>query len=525
MRSLKSIARYLYYLFVLLTFLSRSLNGGFGHDENQFIAAGQLLADHGLFPYLNYPYTHMPYGVLFYALTARLSSYDFLVGRILNAVFWLVCSLLIVYMFKLFWRALPTWAGILWEFIIIFIFLNHPYMSLIDGVALNHSLATVFSLLALIFFIQLIQQENISFWHAFLCGVCICLAAFIRFNYASLIVVLFILFGMVKLIQDPPHISKTLLWFSAGLISAALPALALIFFAPNAFYYGNLVYPRLNTLYYQDLLFKVDMDLGTKISGFVSHILSSPIDFILYALLLFMGLTSFILYLRRKSPVDLGKLALASFAFTLFLTAFAPTPTQQQYYFAPLPFLLVILAVVGFEIYQKNKLGFYSTILLVLFALIPSISFTNPLTDLAYLSNPSKWTPIQVHDFAEGMKEYVPKGRILSLISMIPLEAGYDAYPFTATGPFSWRTSLLLTPQRRALYGVVSPEELPGLLKQDPPDAILTGFEDPNAGFIRNDPGTLETPFINYAKENGYKLVSMPAPFIYRPLSLWIRQP
>ncbi len=525
MKSLKLIAQYIYYLLVLLIYLSRSAHWGFSHDENQFIAAGQLLADRGLLPYINYPYTHMPYGVLFYALTAKISGYDYLAGRVLNAIGWLICSLLIVYIFKLFWKTGSSIAGFVWEIVIVYIFLNHPSMLLIAGEALNHSLASLFSLLALMFFIELIQQKYSSPWPAFGSGACICLAALIRFNYASLIVLLSFLFLIFKLVLNPPRISRTLLSFSAGLFTAAIPALGLIINSPNAFFYGNLVYPRLNTIYYQELLFKSNMDLGSKIRGFLSHILSSPIDFILYALLIFVGVTSLVFFLRRKSPYDLSKLAMAGFAGTLFLTAFAPTPTQQQYFFAPLPFLVVILALVGFEIYQKNKWGFYLTILCIIFALNPSIKVTNPLSELGYLSNPSQWTPLQVHEFGVELKQYVPKGRILTLIPMIPLEAGYDTYPFTATGPFSWRTSLLLSSQRRTQYGVTSPDELSGLLSRLPPDAILTGFESPYDGFTKNDPGTLETPFIDFAKENGYKPMILPASFVYRPITLWIRQP
>ncbi len=521
MKPLKLTLQYIFYLFILLLNLSRTAQWGFGHDENQFIAAGQLLADHGLLPYVNYPYTHMPYGVFFYAFTASISNYDFLAGRVLNAAAWLICCLLIVYIFRLIRGTNPSFAFLIWEFVIVFIFLNHPSMLLIAGLALNHSLASVFSLLALIFFIHSVHQRYSRPWTAFGCGVCISLAALIRFNYASLIVVLFLLFWIYELVLNPPRILSSFLSFFGGLLTAALPALGLIAVAPNGFYFTNFVYTRLNTVYYQELLYKLNMDLGSKITGFLFHI--SPLDFILYALLLSVGVISFVQYIRKKSPIDLIKVAVAAFAFTLFLTAFAPTPTQQQYYFAPLPFLVIILAMVGSDVYQINKLGLYLTILVVLFALDPQLNISNPLDGLKNLSNPSQSTPIQVHDFGEEIKQYVPKGRILTLIPMIPLEAGYDIYPFTATGPFIWRTSLLLTTQRRAKYGVISPEELPAILNQDPPDAILTGFEDPNAGFIRNDPGTLETPFVNYAKENGYTPISLYASFIGRPITLWVR--
>jgi hypothetical protein len=108
---------------------------------------------------------------------------------------------------------------------------------------------------------------------------------------------------------------------------------------------------------------------------------------------------------------------------------------------------------------------------------------------------------------------------------MIPLEAGDDAYSFATTGPFSWRTSLLLTPQRRKQYGVISPEELPALLDQFPPAALLTGFESPYDGFNRSDPGGLETPFIDYAKEKGYRPITLSPSFIGRPITLWVKTP
>jgi hypothetical protein len=525
MNKIKLIAQYIFYLLVLLIYLSRAAHWGFSHDENQFIAAGQMLAYHGLLPYFNYPFTHMPYSVFFYAITARLSNYDYMAGRILNAVAWLICSLLIVIISRLFHGTKLILAILFWEFVIAFIFLNHPLMLLIAGEAVNHSLSSLFSLLALMFFIRFTQQKNGSYWMSFWSGVCICTAAFIRFNYASLIVVLSFLFLLYKLVLTPPQILRSFLSFVAGMLLSALPALGLIILAPNGFYYTNIVYIRLNTIYYQELHFKTNMDLGSKISGFLSNTLSSPLNFILYALLIFVGLASLVLFIRNKSLTDLNILAVATFAFTLFLTAFAPTPTQQQYYFAPVPFLVIILAIVGSEIYRTNKWVYSLLILGSLFALNPKLIVSNPLDGLNYLSNPSQWPPLQVHDFAEEIKGYIPEGRILTLIPMIPLEARDDIYPFTTTGPFLWRTSLLLSSQRREQYGIISPKELSGLLNQTPPEAILTGFEAPNAGFTNKDPGTLETPFIDYAISNGYKPITLPASFVQRPITLWVKGP
>jgi hypothetical protein len=106
---------------------------------------------------------------------------------------------------------------------------------------------------------------------------------------------------------------------------------------------------------------------------------------------------------------------------------------------------------------------------------------------------------------------------------MLPLEAGLDVYPFTANGPFSWRTSLLLTPQRRLEYDVTSPEELPALLNDKPPAAIIVGLEAPNAGFERRDLGGLERPFLEYALAHGYEPVRLMPPYWSRGLTLYLR--
>ena len=74
MRLLKRSVQAIFYLLILCLFVSRSASSGFSHDENQFIASGQLLADRHLLPYVDYPFTHVPYGVAFYGLSAALGA-------------------------------------------------------------------------------------------------------------------------------------------------------------------------------------------------------------------------------------------------------------------------------------------------------------------------------------------------------------------------------------------------------------------------------------------------------------------
>jgi len=547
MRIFKLSIQIAFYILILALFISRAASSVFSHDENQFIASGQLLADHRLLPYVDYPYTHMPYATGYYAVSAALSGYDFLAARLLNAVAWALCAVFIVLNIRLISRmdvrqdagpadlarasaSGPPFPQLLAEFVLVLVFLYHPLMGHIDGAALNHSFATLFGLAALLLFVRAISQSPATGSSAsrrllFGAGFFASLSAFTRLNYAALAVVLAVALLLHVLTVMRPRQTSSLLPFLAGLFLAAIPALILALLAPAHFFFTNAVYVRLNTAYYDELLFRLNMTLGSKLGSFLGLVLHSPIDLILYAGSIGFGLAAIAAYWRSRSRASIIALTLSGFTAVLALSAFAPTPTQPQYYFAPLPFQLVILGVLGMRLGLDHPFRWLSASLLVLLALFATIRIPSPLAELAFLSKPPQWTPVQVHAFDENLRQYVPGGRVLTLLPMLPLEAGYDAYPFEATGSFVWRTSLLLTATRRAQYGVTSPRELPQVLENDPPSAILTRLESTNDGFVRNDLGGLETPFVEYATAHGYKPISVEAPFLRRLVTLWVRQP
>jgi hypothetical protein len=72
-------------------------------------------------------------------------------------------------------------------------------------------------------------------------------------------------------------------------------------------------------------------------------------------------------------------------------------------------------------------------------------------------------------------------------------EAGLDVYTPLASEPFALRVAGLLSEQERRKYGVLSSEEINQLLAQEPPGAIVTGYE---AG--------LDDVLTAFAKERGY---------------------
>jgi hypothetical protein len=529
-KALKAAAQAIFYLAILALLISKTVSANISHDENQFIAPGQLLAYHGLLPYVDYPYTHMPYAIPFYALSAWLSEYDLLAGRLLNTITWLGCILLVVAISRALHRdpgmrarGTPPWAQLLWEFALVYAFVHHVALQFVLQAALNHSLAAFFSLLGAWFYVGGTRRQTPAGRAALLSGACLAAAGLARFNYASLLPVILVCWLLHGLRDGGAGALRPVSGYLGGALTAGLPALVLAAWAPRQFYYGNLVYIRLNTVYYAGQLRELGMSLTSKLSGFLSLAWAHPLDLLLYGVLLYTGVACLVQVLQRKPEADLARLGLAGCAAVLWMSAFAPTPALLQYLAAPLPFLFILVTAFRIRVRRQQTLARAAGALAVLAAATVSIHLDNPLRSLQALAAPSAWHPVQLHQLALEVGEYVPSGRVLALQSMVPLEAGLEAYGFTATGPFSWRTSLLLTPERRREYGVTSPEELPSLLDGMPPAAILVGFEAPNAGFERGDMGGLETPLENYAEAHGYTAVALQPPFWRRGLTLWLR--
>jgi hypothetical protein len=516
-------------LAILAVLVSRAVASNISHDENQFIAPGQFLAYDGLLPYLDYPYTHMPYAIPFYALSALASDYDLLAGRLLSVFFWFGSIVLMAAIGRRLSRSQPgagegpRWTRLMWEFALLVALLQDATMEFVLRAALNHSLATFFSLMAVLFLVRGIQDAGQALRAAFWSGVFIAAAGLTRFNYASLVAVLFIGW-LIHGIQLQAQARRTLtLRFGAGVLMASLPALVLAAIAPRQVYYGNIVYIRLNTVYYELILHRTGMDLASKLSGFGSVLWAEPMQALLYGVLIFTVAATLVVARRDRRRLDAGRLTIAAAAVTLWTTAFAPTPLLLQYLSAPLPFLLVLLAGIEIRLPRFEPAVRRFGALVVIGVVSMGLLRHNPIQGFDKLAHPDQWPPVQVHELSVNIRQLVPEGKVLGLQSMVPLEAGLDAYGFTATGPFSWRTSLLLTPARRGEYHVTSPEELPALLKVQPPEAILVGFEEPNPGFERKDMGGLETPFSEFAASNGYRPERLQAPFWPRGLTLWIR--
>lgn len=92
------------------------------------------------------------------------------------------------------------------------------------------------------------------------------------------------------------------------------------------------------------------------------------------------------------------------------------------------------------------------------------------------------------------MRSLVPEGRILTLASAWPIEAGLKIYPEFATAPFAWRAAHLVPANQRARLRMIGPENLERFLADFPPAGVLAGVEDE----------TLEKALVAYAEQHGF---------------------
>ncbi len=426
-------------------------------------------------------------------------------------------------LFGLVWRfsrAYPYGWRLLIGASSVLVFVTNPLFYLTSGKAWNHDLPTLLTLGAVLFMgdeDRRLPGSAALLWAGFLLG----LAVGTRLSYLTALA------PFIGLVLLKPGAGTWRVRFRgvgfllAGGTLALLPVAVLFALSPGGFVFGNIVYPQLNTVYREVLGQQEAMAFGSKLVYFVETI---TMDW--QSLLLYVSLGGILLgsLVNRRTRAHLTWRSWFYGALAVFLLAgaFAPTPSWSHYFYAPLPFVVLTLgvALVSWEAARRQP----RWLLAALVPLAAGLAMYGPqdLAHLRSLTQPETWVPVRAHRIGEVLASRVPEGPVLTLAPIFPLEGELEIYPAFATGPFTWRTAHLLSPEKQRLYGVVSEENLQPYLAANPPAAILTGFEGDTAGFVPGDPGGLETPLIEYAVEQGYQAIELDALVTGDDLLLWV---
>lgn len=486
-----------FFSIVFFLLFSRNVHKGLNHDEHQFIASGALLSQKALIPYKDYPYFHMPYLVFVYAAIFKHTNSFLLSARIFSTL----CSLFTLGI--VFFIAFNTFRRhhYLIRFLIasgsVICLMTNSLFTYTSGRAWNHDLSILLSLLAFVLHCYGARQEKPLNW-VLLSGIFLGLAIGVRLTFAPLVVPFLIMIVFYPTNDYATKKTRLFFSFSFGVFMAILPVLLLFMLAPEQFLFGNLGYAKLNTLYRQEIGYTKAMTASGKLTYLFRKVVCKPGNLKIFLPFIFFILSTNILKSRAKASNYFEIIFILILFPFLLLGSFAPTPSFYQYFYAPIPFLMIgaLYAIAHFyNQYEKSRLGhkLFANIIIV-FMILSSIYGFYYYKNINILLSADKWFPNEAHKIGTEIASLVGEGKVLTLAPIFPLEGKLEIYEEFATGPFAWRTAHILPDDERRELGMISENDLNDFLKTKLPNAILVGFE-----------GDLEEPLLGFAKENKYK--------------------
>ncbi len=491
----------------VLTF-ARSVNRSADPDEHQFVAPPALLAAHGLLPYLDYPYFHMPDLVFVVAALTGWTSWKLLAARTISAA----CgTATVAALFALGWRAMAgvprpvRWCLVGGPVLVFFTCRLFTYTS---GAAWNHDAAVLCLVLAFGAHVRGMRRGRVGLIAA--AGLMAGLALGIRLSFALAVVPLAASAGWGESPLSPRRRAVALAAAAGGAALANVPVLWLLAVAPGRVAFGNLGYPALSTAYYRSI-HQHGLTVAGKVGSSLSKFLTDPGNLLLLAAFVAVLALSWRPGRRRPDPWrgpfrDEFRLA-GGLVVALWVGAMGPTPMMQQYNYALVPFMLLAvlyaLATAATGVATGDDTGAGPAGLrrlargVAIVCLVVGGSGLRWYWWVVRLPRPGTWTPVVQHREGEWVRRLAgPGARVLTMESTVPLEGGLDVVPEYATGRFALLTARFQPPADRRADGMFGPADLPALWARRRPDAVFARV-----------PATVDQPFVAYAAGQGYRRV------------------
>jgi hypothetical protein len=479
---------------VLLVLFARSMERGLDHDEHAFVAGAKLIAAQGLIPYRDFHYLHLPNLPLVYAALFRFTDYCLLAAR----AFSVLCAVLTLgLVFAAAGEAFAQHgARVRWIMGVggVLLLMSNPLFAFTYGKAWNHDLSTLLCLAAFLVLLPGARVERTG-RRAFLGGALLGLSIGTRLTFAPAAVPLAFLAARSRR-PIGRRARLRLLWcFSCGAALALVPALGLFLLAPAKFLFDIGGYQPFHTMYWNAL--------GEERWGTIPGRLFSPQEIFgdvgnVVLLLLFCAVVAGLGLARgRSGGASLAGVGAVLLLFPfLLLGAFVSRPPWYQYFYAPVPFLVVGILYGLAALGAEERWRRWGAAAFALAVVVSAAAGSREYRGVRDLAAPSTWVPIIMHRAGVEMKAAVGPGRVLTLAPLFPLEGGAEIYPEFSTGPFMWRLGPFLPPAQRLRMAVISEAELPALLAAQPPAAVLVGFE-----------GELEEPLDVIARRHGARVI------------------
>jgi hypothetical protein len=483
-------------LLLVVVLFARAMTMGFNHDEQGYLVSGVL--GHQALIYRDFGYNHMPYLPMLYGVLDRLFpiSHHLLAGRLVVFVFAAVACVL---MFVL-GRRLSGRTGV--GLAIAALFALNPFIYDTIGKAAKDYPGMAFALGGVYFLVRGFQSEKVGPWAPFLAGVSFACAAGFKLTYLPLAAAPFLVLAVSR--RPAQALIQGVAPFLAGMVVGAGPLIALWLQAPEAFYFNNVTYHKLNTQWRVATRYPFAMTPLAKLEFFVYMLVRDASLATLAVALPAAGLAAW----RWRAPGPVAGLLVTLTGASVVL-ALLPTPSFPHHFTIAVPYVLLGLAALyGALMPDRRRWGAAMMVVLVvvhLAQMTPRVAAV-----LARVGEPSGWTGMQIHGAAIALRDHLPepsrRARLATLTPMFALEAGLPVYPELTTGPFFFRVGDLVPRETRDRFHMASAATVGALLDADPPGAILVGYEQGSP--VTREP-YLDEALERYAYRHGYEQVRL----------------
>lgn len=482
----------------------------YDHNESLYLTAGWLMAhDHRL--YVDFAFWQMPYSPLIYATVFKVFQPEnhLLAGKLTSFAFLLLATGSLAGLVRQLggrgWLALALTAGMLLNITVVRCAME----------ASNYIMPIAFTFAGLWAGVAGMQAARRTAGWLGLAGLFFALAVGTKLYYLPAAFGMGVALLLMKRAGGWFAAGKELaLPFTVGFVLGLLPVIPFILRDPELFFLNNLGAHGYTTAWWLETAAAYraqNIDPGLRLStteklSFTQNVLAEPANLALLIVLL-VAVLAFVKSDQRQFWRQPAVLISALAFLCAWPAAFAPTPMWYQYLGMPLSFAVVVLGALLalLPAAQARVVTLLAGVWVIgsLYGAAPGMK-----ENLGKLNRPAEWVAVGLPQIARELAAKSPahegtETRLLCLQQLLAIESGrWQPYPALAYAPFTYVIADRLPAPLRLRSHFLGPQELPTLLKEQPPAAVLSGLYD--AGFWSD--ATLD----RWSQQSGYRSVTNP---------------
>lgn len=482
-------------MFVLL-----SLNTGINHDEDQYLGGAVLAWDRLIFR--DFMHLQTPLQAWLFAPIATLfSGHALLALRVANALF---ASLALV---GVYLAQRGAHVGGRAALISTLLLALSPAFRISATLVRNDMVPLAFSAFGIAMALLAIHRGPGAARLWLMAGLLFGFATSAKISHAFFLAGtgLFLLWPSGGAISRTEHV-RSLLGYCIGGLGGLLPIIIVFLAAPDAVRFGVVGYfgPGVFDWYrrngHADML-----TMRSNLTRMFDYLADAPALPALIILILAL-VAGHRLRLLQRPEVGLLAILLAAGG----TAALLPTPAWSYYL---LTFLLPLFILLGLVLGAASPRWPLPTVLaaavVMPWALPPALDYAR-WCYYALAKPPAEWVvprfERQAHWIGDVLRRSGAHGAIATLSPFAVIDSGYPLDARFATGAFVFRSGHLISADDHARFHTVGPQTLRRALDEQPPAAILTGYQEGTPLFSVRPDDDLR----RYAVDRGYRLLRSP---------------